>query len=323
MSIQFSIITPCFKGELFLNRAYKSLLDQSNKHDFEWIIVDDYSDDEDRTKIVIESLKKKAPFRVSSIFLDKNYYGSKSVYIGSLEASGNYVVILDQDDMLVSEALDIFAEYILLYGEQSDFAGVTGRCIDLSGELIGTTFPWDEKLSNEFELRHVLKNKAELLQCTKKNLITEYFNGAKPGFTNGWVWSRISLTHQFLYTNKVVRIYDTENPLSTTHETEIKYVDNKFEQYSEYLRNFVMFFNMKLPDKLYFYYLIINCCSLGIHANKRFSEIYQFYPGSSLIKFTFFYLVGFLKALCENKGGKKKHNKIFLKTVRCIHKIWY
>lgn len=228
--MKFTIITPTYRGKKFLFRAYQSLCELQSDNEFEWIIVDDYSDDSGRTKNAMEEIKEKAHFPVKLIYLDRNYYGSRSVYEGSSIASGEYGIILDQDDMLKPEALNIFSKYIYSYGSNIDFAGVCGRCEKLSGEFIGTKLKEHAYYSSELIVRRIDKVRGEMSQCTKISLLIEYFRNMKPGYTNGWVWTKIAKKYKFLYIDCVVRVYDTENMDSFTNAGKIRYVGARFEQ---------------------------------------------------------------------------------------------
>ena len=297
MTLFFSIITPCFKGKAFLQRAYNSILGQSSGYNnLEWIIVDDFSNDNNQTRDVIMDIQRSAPFLVKSIFLEKNYHGSRSPYLGAQNAKGNYGIILDQDDMLTNDAIDILLAQIEKYHELDTFAGVCGRCSNLKGELIGTPFDWEEKLSDEFSIRHVDKIRGELFQCTKIEYLLEYFKGMKKGYTNGWAWSRMSMSHQFLYINKAIRIYDTANPTSVSHTRGVFYVETQFEQLTLYLKSSADYFKNKKVDPFFYFSLLTQWCRLGAHINKSSCELRETLPREYHYLFIPSYFMGFLRS---------------------------
>lgn len=305
--MKFTIITACYKGKDFLPRAYKSLLQQNcHNHEIQWVIVDDYSNDNNQTQDVIDFLKNKAPFPIDAIFLEKNYYGSKCTYMGATRATGDYCILLDQDDMLTPDALKLFAEYIVQYGGKSDFAGICGRCVDLSGRLIGTPFLWEEKLATEFQIRHNDKIRGELFQCTKTEYILKYFKELKKGYTNGWVWSHMAMNYKFVYISKVVRIYDTTNTASGSNrgKTQILYADRKFEQLTKYFVMTAEYFKKAQVDRYFFLMSIAQWCRLGIHLNKTFKEFYYALPVKyhSLLYVAFF--LGLFKAKQDKRASK-------------------
>jgi len=222
----FSIITPCYRGTNTLKRTFDSLqLQCNNDISFEWILIDDYSNDNNQTISLIKELCEIATFPTKTVFLEKNYYGSQSTFTGANIAEGLYIIILDQDDMLVKNGLQVFKNLIDKYEYDENIVGVCGRCIDMNDQLIGTSMKFEEKISNELEIRHIYKIHGEMFQCTKREVILEYFSDFLPGYTNGYAWMRIARKFQYVYTNKIVRRYDTINPLSYTNSKEIKYIN--------------------------------------------------------------------------------------------------
>ena len=211
---------------------------------------------------------------------------------GATNATGEYSIILDQDDMLADNALEIFATYIYDYNSLQNFAGVCGRCIDLEGKLIGTQFRWQEKLSNEPQIRYIEKIRGEMFQCTKTKLLAEYFYGMKPGYANGWAWSRIAKQYQFLYTNKIVRVYDTENPESTSNLKKLIYLDAQFEQLSEYIVDNADYL---FRDKFSCIRMLIQWARTGLHLSKSYSELLKMVPRNIKTLFFLSFPVSYIK----------------------------
>ena len=211
-------------------RTYESLLNQPTNL-FEWILVDDASPDGGLTKSIIEKIKDEAPFVVKTLFLEKNHFGSKSVYSGCLIAEGIYVAILDHDDQLTPEALTTAKNYLDKYGEDQNVAGVCGRCINEKGLLIGGKFTLDCKLTNEADIRFIQKNTSELFQFSKIEIIKPLFELMRPGYTNGFVWAKVSQNYNYIYVNDVFRIYDTAlvTSYSNTKNYLTKYPEAKAE----------------------------------------------------------------------------------------------
>lgn len=270
MTVLFSIVTPCYNGRAFLDRALSSLAQQRGNFNLEWVIVDDCSSDNGLTKNKILEIQKRAPFPVKTVFLESNHHGSMSAYAGALHSAGDYIIILDQDDMLTHDALSVFNDGISRYKGIDTFAGLCGRCVKLDGSLVGTPFPWEEKLSNELEIRHVDKIRGELFQCTRKDLILDYFKGMKPGYTNGWAWSRIARHYSYLYTSQAVRVYDTTNPNSTSNLKRMVYLDGQFETLLEYLRLNTDYLKQ---DPIFTSRLLLQIARIGLHMEKSVSKL--------------------------------------------------
>ncbi len=203
-----SIITNCYNSTATLERTYESLVKQTVQN-FEWVLVDDYSLDNGKTKELILRLAKIAPFNVSYRFLEENHYGAKSTYTACTIAKGDYSCILDHDDELKPTAIDDAISYIDKYKKNKEFVGICGRCVNEKGVLIGEKFPFTEKISTESEIRFNYKNTSELFQFTRTDILKDSFSRMKRGYTNGFCWLSICQSYNYVYVNDVFRIYDT------------------------------------------------------------------------------------------------------------------
>ncbi len=96
----FSIITPCFNSEKYIEECIKSVLNQ-NFQDFEFLIIDDGSFDSSS-----EIIKKYADFDNRIKFFKKENQGQgiqKNFLIK--QSKGKYILFLDSDDWLEDNAL--------------------------------------------------------------------------------------------------------------------------------------------------------------------------------------------------------------------------
>lgn len=216
----FTIITPCYNSSESLRRTYESLLAQTS-NDFEWILIDDYSNDDGATRNLIQQLISEAPFPIKYFFLEKNYFASKSVAKGCQLASGQYACILDHDDQLVPDALAIVKGYLAEYTENLNIIGVCGRCVDENGALIGKKFQQNEQVTNEGDIRFKQRITSELFQFTRIDILQVWFEKMKPGYTNGFVWAKISIENDYIFVNDVLRIYDTSLPTSYSNSQSV------------------------------------------------------------------------------------------------------
>jgi glycosyltransferase involved in cell wall biosynthesis len=239
----FSIITPCFNSSKTLERTYHSLCGLDVK-DFEWILIDDASNDGGDTRELIRRISTEAPFPVSYKFLDQNYFGSRSVYEATLIASGEYGCILDHDDLLTANSLSVVKRNINLYKNEANLAGVCGRCVNENGIFIGGRFKADASIASEGDIRFKKRISGEFFQFTRLELLKHYFSFMKPGYTNGFVWAKISETYRYVYIDDVLRVYDTalETSYSNNKKQLIRCPENKhlalldtLNSYSKYL----------------------------------------------------------------------------------------
>jgi len=132
-----TIFTPTYNRAGLLPRLYKSLKSQKSK-DFEWIIVDDGSND-GTEELVDKWLKEKNKF---NIIYKKTKNGGKhrAINLGVKLARGKMFFIVDSDDYLPDDAVKFIKqnEAALPKG----FAGLSGRLIieplEGGGSFVGT-----------------------------------------------------------------------------------------------------------------------------------------------------------------------------------------
>ena len=95
---KISVIVPVFNVENKIMNAFNSILNQTiGFENLEVIFVDDNSTDD--SKNIIKSLENKYD-NVKSIFLSKNSgYAGKPRNIGIKNATANYLMFLDPDDL--------------------------------------------------------------------------------------------------------------------------------------------------------------------------------------------------------------------------------
>jgi glycosyltransferase involved in cell wall biosynthesis len=274
-----TVITPCYNSTRTLRRTYESLLAQTYQN-FEWILVDDYSSDDGKTRELIKQLSLEAPFPVKYQFLENNYFGSKSVFTACDLAQGTYACILDHDDELTKDSLKKVALLLQKYSDSENIAGVCGRCVNENGDLIGQKFNVEEQIATEGDIRFRHRITDELFQFTRIDLMKYWFQKMKPGYTNGFVWSNISNKYNYVYTNEIFRKYDTALPTSTSNDKKyiVFFPEHKAENtlltllsYQKYIR-YNYYFSLRMARMYVFYCLIAkqNIFTRNIPADIRF-----------------------------------------------------
>ena len=97
--IDISIIVPIYNAEKYLNKCIKSLINQT-KENLEFILVNDGSTDS--SEEIIKSYKDK---RIK-YFKNKNQGIGKTRNFGIKQAKGKYIMFLDSDDYLATNACE-------------------------------------------------------------------------------------------------------------------------------------------------------------------------------------------------------------------------
>lgn len=132
--MKLSILTPTYNRAYILPQLYESLMRQEN-YNFEWIVVDDGSEDE--TEKLVKNWMKQTD--VFSVFYMKQENGGKhrALNAGMRAVHGEYVYIIDSDDYLVDGATTLIEKWIEEIDWKIEFAGVAGVKIDKTGTMIG------------------------------------------------------------------------------------------------------------------------------------------------------------------------------------------
>ena len=97
-----SVVIPNYNGERFVEKTLKSVLDQTYQY-FEIIVVDDASTD--ASPSIIQGFADRDP-RIRLIRLKKNGGVSNARNTGIREARGEYIALLDNDDLWTPDKLE-------------------------------------------------------------------------------------------------------------------------------------------------------------------------------------------------------------------------
>ncbi len=110
-SILFSIVVPVYKPDLKLLKTMVQSVQRQTYSQWQLILVDDGSESESLTKV----LKQLESERIQVVVREINGHISAASNTGLQHALGEFVVLLDQDDMLHHDALKCMAHYLTLY----------------------------------------------------------------------------------------------------------------------------------------------------------------------------------------------------------------
>ena len=118
MSVKVSIILPTYNGAKNIEKAIRSVIDQSFK-DWELLIIDDGSTDNIKT-VLIPFIKEES--RILYIKNESNLGIQKSLNLGLSFAKGEYIARIDDDDEWIDkdklkkqvEFLDLNPDYVLV-----------------------------------------------------------------------------------------------------------------------------------------------------------------------------------------------------------------
>lgn len=204
-----TVITPAYNAAETLPKVYAGLLDQTFQG-FEWIVIDDGSDDDtgrivqswiDEGKLAIRY--RHQPNRGKHVALNR----------GIEQACGHYTVVLDADILLPPNAFErMLATWETIpAGEREGFSAVVGLAADGSGRLLSERFPADPLDSDYAELIYVLQVAGDKMPMHRTAALREFpfpFEELRGLVTEAIVANRMALKYRERYVNEVWAITD-------------------------------------------------------------------------------------------------------------------
>ena len=180
-------------------------MNNQTNYDFEWLIVDDGSND--GTAEIVQNFLGNENFPVRYIWKEN---GGKhtAMNVGFENAKGEYFVCVDSDDYLVADAIEK-ANNLIEKVKNTDLAGFVGMCEDLKGNIIGRA-PNIEFISDTIEVRDIHKIQGEPEFYKMKYLKNKKFPvfGNEKFLTEAYLFDQITMKNKLLYTDKVFMVKD-------------------------------------------------------------------------------------------------------------------
>lgn len=159
-----TIFTPTYNRAYIIKNLYDSLLSQTNQ-EFEWLIVDDGSND--NTKSTIEGFIKEDKIQIRYYF-KKNGGKHTAINKGIQLAERELFFIVDSDDYLKNNAIEIILNEWTNIKNDHRFSGICFRKIEFkSGKILGKKLPSYKVDTDIFTLMRkykVLGDKAEVFR---------------------------------------------------------------------------------------------------------------------------------------------------------------
>lgn len=209
----FTVFTATYNRAHTLPRVYESLKRQTCR-DFEWLIVDDGSDD-GTSDLIAQWATEENDFALRYVWQDNA--GKPAAWDrGVSEARGALFLSLDSDDECVPTALDRFAKLWadVPAAEREKFVGVTVNT-QRRGSLIGTSFPSSPLDSDSVEIRFRYGVKGEKWGFSRTDVLREnlFGNYGDDRFiSEDMVWFDIARSYKTRFVNEALREYITDEP---------------------------------------------------------------------------------------------------------------
>ncbi|MBN1558833.1 glycosyltransferase [candidate division KSB1 bacterium] len=128
---RITVLMACYNGEKYIAAAFDSLIAQTYS-DFEVLVVDDASTD-DSVQIFEKYAQADPRFRI--VRLEKNYGVTHARHIGLMAAKGEFVAILDQDDLCEVQRFALQVAYFDAHPDVVVLGGYYG-IVDARGRTV-------------------------------------------------------------------------------------------------------------------------------------------------------------------------------------------
>lgn len=204
-----TVCTPTYNRANLLNVPFLSLLNQTNKK-FIWLIIDDGSTD--NTYDVVKKFKQYADFSIE--YYKKENGGRHTALNYSYDyIKTEYVINLDSDDELTSTCIeDLYNAITTLKNGSKNIWQIVGLCKNQRDELIGRKFNHKiNNLSKKNQRKYAQRYIFEKSCCRKTEILKKFrfpvYTDTK-FVTENTVWSKISLSYDSFYLNKILRVYN-------------------------------------------------------------------------------------------------------------------
>lgn len=203
-----TIFTPAYNRAHTLPKLYESLQKQTSM-DFEWLVVDDGSNDE--TECLIENYKLQITNNIPSFEIRyiKQENGGKHTAInrGLEEAKGELFFIVDSDDRLTPDAVEtISKDWVTV--KDKNLCGISYLRGYSDGKVIGNGYPEaDHTIANFIDMRYnrgIAGDKAEVwVTEIMKQFPYPKYEGER-FFGESWNFIQQSEEHDMLWCNKII-----------------------------------------------------------------------------------------------------------------------
>lgn len=189
-----TVLTPTYNREKIINKAYKSLISQTNKN-FEWLVINDGSSD-NTNKVVKKFIDDK---KIKVRYYEKENGGKHSALnYGVKKAKGDLILILDSDDYLSDNAIELVYQYWDKYKNNKKLCGMT-FLRKISNPIYKDKL-FDECISNMIDFKYNQGNLADMCEVMRKDVLLDY---PYPVFDNEKFLSEV------IVTGEIAKEYDT------------------------------------------------------------------------------------------------------------------
>ena len=159
---KISIVVPCYNEEESLPIFYKEInriSKEMSECDFELLFINDGS--RDKTLSILRDMAKKDK-RVRYISFSRNFGKEAGMWAGLENAKGDYIALMDADDLAVPERFEKQIEYLGAHPELSIVGGNIHEFINTPDNCVGKRIV----PQTDDEIKEYMKRRCPMNQMT-------------------------------------------------------------------------------------------------------------------------------------------------------------
>ena len=204
---KITVFTPTYNRAYILENLYRSLQRQRFR-DFEWLVVDDGSDD--NTRQLLETWQAESnPFPIRYIH-QENGGKCRAINQGLKHASGLLFYTVDSDDYLTDDALEKIAQWEQILPREEKFCGFCGNLGTAPDTTPNSLFPEGYFDGNAFDRYGAVTGERAFVFYT--DIHRRYLYPEFPGekfMTEAVTWNRMAHDgYKLRFYNDVICIYE-------------------------------------------------------------------------------------------------------------------
>lgn len=199
-----TILTPLYNRPEFIDRLYYSLCSQTRK-DFQWLIIDDGS--EKRSDDKFNDFKAYAEFDVEYHYKENGGKHTALNYSHS-HIKADWVLILDSDDILTSDAVETVCNYIEKYSDNEEI-GILSFQRGSDTEHPFVKFDTEETISDHITYRINADRPGDCCEVVKATVLREFAFPVYAGekyMNESHLWIGSADKYKTVYIPKVIYI---------------------------------------------------------------------------------------------------------------------
>ena len=200
-----TILTPTYNRGYIIKKAYESLLTQSDKN-FEWLIIDDGSND--NTKEIVNDFIRENKINIR-YYKKENGGKHTAVNYGVKKAKGDIIIILDSDDFLTSDAVEKINKYWIKYCNNEKICALSFLKMYPNEKIVGKRYNGSEIISDHISFRYNKGILGDMAEVFKTSVLKKYpfpVFGNERFLSETIVWNKIALDYKTVYINEAIYV---------------------------------------------------------------------------------------------------------------------